>query len=542
MPKEWIDKYRGAFAHGWDRQREITFTRQKELGVIPADAGLTARPDGIPAWDDMPAELKPVLERQMETYAAFLEHADHHIGRVIDAIDEIGLLDDTLIYYITGDNGASPEGTLNGTFNELITVNGFAGAIETPEFLNANLDKWGTPDAYNHYAAGWAWAMDTPFQYTKLVASHWGGTRNGTIVHWPGGIREKGGLRSQFTHVIDIAPTVLEVAGIPEPSTVHGVTQSPYEGTSMAYTFNAPDEPERHDLQYFEMMCNRGIYHKGWSAVTCHRKPWVIEMMPKHLNFDDVWELYDGSTDYSQVNDLSRELPGKLHELQRLWLIEAVKYNVLPLDDRTVERLNPELAGRPQYVTGDRQILYPGMGRLTEASVLNIKNKSFQVTAQLAIADGADGDVKGTIYAQGGSFGGWGLMVHQGATRFVYNLLGVRQFIIDADRPIPDGEHQIRAEFTYDGGGLGKGGNITLYTDGQKVGEGRVEATEPMTFSISETAEVGRELGTPVLPGAEPESTELNAEIKWVELTTGADDHTHLINPEDILHKLLTTQ
>ncbi|MGE5286445.1 MAG: sulfatase-like hydrolase/transferase, partial [Micromonosporaceae bacterium] len=543
VPKEWIDKYRGAFAHGWDRQREITFTRQKELGVIPADAGLTARPDGIPAWDDMPAELKPVLERQMETYAAFLEHADHHIGRVIDAIDEMGLLDDTLIYYITGDNGASPEGTLNGTFNELITVNGFAGAIETPEFLNANLDKWGTPEAYNHYAAGWAWAMDTPFQYTKLVASHWGGTRNGTIVHWPGGIREKGGLRSQFTHVIDIAPTVLEVAGIPEPSTVHGVTQSPYEGTSMAYTFNAPDEPERHDLQYFEMMCNRGIYHKGWSAVTCHRKPWVIEMMPKHLNFDDdVWELYDGSTDYSQVNDLSRELPGKLHELQRLWLIEAVKYNVLPLDDRTVERLNPELAGRPQYVTGDRQILYPGMGRLTEASVLNIKNKSFQVTAQLVIADGADGGVKGTICAQGGSFGGWGLMVHQGATRFVYNLLGVRQFIIDADRPIPGGEHQIRAEFTYDGGGLGKGGNITLYTDGQKVGEGRVEATQPMTFSISETAEVGRELGTPVLPGAEPKSTELNAEIKWVELTTGADDHTHLINPEDILHKLLTTQ
>ena len=540
VPKEWIDRYRGNFAHGWDRQREITFARQKEIGVIPHDAGLTPRPDGMPAWNDMPPELIPVLERQMETYAAFLEHTDHHVGRVIDAIAELGLLDDTLIFYIIGDNGASPEGTLNGTFNEWITLNGLGDVIETPEFLNANLDKWGSPEAYNHYAAGWAWAMDAPFQYTKQVASHWGGTRNGAIVHWPAGIREKGGLRAQFCHVIDVAPTVLELAGLPEPATVHGVTQSPYEGTSMVYTFDGPNQPERHDLQYFEMMGNRGIYYKGWSAVTCHRKPWVVAMgMAQPAFDDDVWELYDGGKDYSQVNDLSRQMPDKLHELQRLWLIEAVKYNVLPLDDRTVERFNPELAGRPEYVTGDRQTLFPGMKRLTESSVLNIKNKSFQITAQLVVADGT---AEGTIYAQGGSFGGWGLMMHQGAPRFVYNLLGVRQFVIDADRPVPAGEHQVRAEFAYDGGGLAKGGSVTLYTDGHKVGEGRVDATEPVLFTASETAEVGRELGTPVLPGVQPDSTELNAGINWVELTAGDDDHSHLIEPDDIIRMLLTKQ
>ena len=298
VPSEWIERYKGKFAHGWDRQREISFARQKELGVIPQDAELTDRPQGLPSWDEQDEKLKPVLERQMETYAAFLSHADHHIGRVVDSIEELGLLEDTLIYYIIGDNGASPEGTLKGTFNEFIPLNGLGDVIETPEFLESRIDQWGTPQAYNHYAAPWAWAMDTPFQWTKQVASHWGGTRNGTIVHWPKGIEEKGGLRSQFTHVIDVAPTVLEVAGIPEPSTVNGVTQSPYEGTSMVYSFNAPDEPERHDLQYFEMMGNRGIYHQGWSAVTCHRKPWLIAAGTKMVAFDDdTWELYDGSSD-----------------------------------------------------------------------------------------------------------------------------------------------------------------------------------------------------------------------------------------------------
>ena len=299
VPKEWADRYRGQFDDGWDAQRERTFARQKELGVIPADAELTARHDEIPSWDDMPDELKPVLARQMEVYAGFLEHTDHHVGRLIDAIDALGVLEDTIVYYIIGDNGASAEGTLNGAFNEMANFNGMA-ALETPEFMISKMDEFGSAASYNHYSVGWAWAMDTPFQWTKQVASHWGGTRNGTIVHWPHGIDEPGGLRSQFTHVIDVAPTILEAAGLPEPTMVNGVLQSPMEGTSMLYTFNEPDIPERHDLQYFEMFGNRGIYHRGWSAVTKHRIPWVMVGDVPPLD-DDVWELYDGNSDYSQA-------------------------------------------------------------------------------------------------------------------------------------------------------------------------------------------------------------------------------------------------
>jgi arylsulfatase A-like enzyme len=293
VPTEWADKYRGQFAEGWDVQRERTFARQKELGVIPADAELTPRHAEIPAWEEMPAELKPVLEREMEVYAGFLEHVDHHVGRLVDAIDDLGVLGDTVVYYIVGDNGASAEGTLNGAFNEMANFNGMA-ALETPEFMVSKMDEFGSPSSYNHYAVGWAWAMDTPFQWTKQVASHWGGTRNGAIVHWPNGFDERGGLRSQFTHVIDVAPTVLEAAGLPEPTMVNGVQQSPMEGTSMLYTFTGADAPERHDLQYFEMFGNRGIYFRGWSAVTKHRTPWVLVGALPPFD-DDLWELYDGA-------------------------------------------------------------------------------------------------------------------------------------------------------------------------------------------------------------------------------------------------------
>ena len=540
VPRAWIERYRGRFGHGWDRQREITLARQKELGVIPAGAGLTKRHGEIPAWDDMPDELKQVLERQMETYAAYMSHTDHCTGRVLDAITELGILDDTLIFCIIGDNGASAEGSLNGTFNEFICLNGMGEVIETPAFLAERIDQWGGTGAYNHYAVGWAWAMDTPFQWTKQVASHWGGTRTGTIVHYPRGITEKGGLRSQFCHVIDVAPTVLELAGIPEPSMVNGVTQSPYEGTSLAYTFQSPDAPERHDLQYFEMAGNRGIYHKGWSAVTKHRTPWKLAAGTPQIPFDeDVWELYDGSTDFSQARDLAKEQPEKLAELQRLWLIEAAKYNVIPLDDRLVERLLPEVAGRPAIVHGDRQVFYPGEQRISEASVLNIKNRSFSVTAQLVVPDGG---AVGTVIAQGQKFGGWGLQMHQGKARFVYNLFGVRVFVVDADHAAPPGEHQVRAEFAYDGGGFGKGGTVTLYYDGEKTGEGRVDVTQPMIFSATEGLDIGKELGTPVLPDADIDSTVFNGEIKWVEMSVAQDDHSHLIDPEDLLHVLMTKQ
>ena len=540
VPSEWIERYKGKFAHGWDRQRELTFARQKQLGVIPAEAELTKRHDEIPVWEEMPEELKPVLERQMETYAAFLTHTDHHVGRLIDALEELAVLDNTLVFCIIGDNGASAEGSLNGAFNELIHLNGMGEVVETPEFLTARIDQWGSPEAYNHYAVGWAWAMDAPFQWTKQVASHWGGTRNGTIVHWPAGISEQGGLRSQFCHVIDVAPTVLEVAGIPEPTTVNGVTQSPYEGTSMAYTFDAPDEPERHDLQYFEMFGNRGIYHRGWSAVTKHRTPWKLAIGTKTVPFEeDLWELYDGSTDYSQANDLAGEQPDKLHELRELWLAEARKYNVLPLDDRAVERLSAELAGRPSIAKGTRQIFYPGMARISEASVLDVKNKSFQVTAQLVVPEGGAG---GTIVAQGGAYGGWGLLLHEGAARFVYNLFGVNVFVTDATEAVEPGEHQVRAEFAYAGGGYAKGGEVTLYYDGEQVGEGKVLVTQPMAFSATEGLEIGRELGTTVLPRSRPETTVFTGEIKWVELSVGEDDHGHLIEPEDRLQLLMSQQ
>jgi arylsulfatase len=538
VPKEWIDKYKGKFAHGWDRQRELTFAKQKELGVIPADAGLTRRHDEIPAWDDMDEQLKPVLEREMEIYAAFLEHTDHHCGRVIDAIEELGVLDDTLIYVIVGDNGASAEGTLQGSFNEMINFNAM-GALETPEFLAERLEKLGGPESYNHYAVGWAWAMDTPFQWTKQVASHWGGTRNGTIVHWPKGIEGTGELRSQFCHVIDIAPTVLEAAGIPEPAMVNGVTQSPMEGTSMLYTFDGPEAAERHDLQYFEMFGNRGVYFQGWSAVTKHRTPWELGAAKLPAFDDDVWELYDGRTDYSQAHDLSRKDPQRLHELQRLWLIEATKYNAIPIDDRTGERLNPEIAGRPQLISGDTQVFYPGMTRLSESSVLSIKNKSFSVTAEVVVPDeGADG----TIIAQGGAIGGWSFYTKDGGARFAYNLLGIQTFTAEAGAPLPPGVHQVRVEFAYDGGGYGKGGTASLYYDGEKVGEGRVDVTQPFIFSADEGLDIGCETGTAVAPECDVKSSAFTGEINWVELKVGEDDHSHLLDPEEHINLLMGRQ
>ncbi|MFF1633836.1 sulfatase-like hydrolase/transferase [Leifsonia sp. NPDC058248] len=529
VPKEWADKYAGRFADGWDAQREKTFARQKELGIIPADAELTARHTEIPAWDDMPDDLKPVLEREMEVYAGFMEHTDHHIGRVIDTISDLGILDNTIIYYIIGDNGASAEGTLNGAFNEMANFNGMA-ALETPEYLRSKLDEFGSPTSYNHYAVGWAWAMDAPFQWTKQVASHWGGTRNGTIVHWPDGIAEKGGRRTQFTHVIDVAPTILEAAGLPEPTMVNGVQQSPIEGTSMLYTFNDQAADERHDLQYFEMFGNRGIYHKGWSAVTKHRTPWVMMGGVIPAFDDDVWELYDGTTDYSQARDLAAEQPETLHRLQRLWLIEAAKYNVLPIDDRGAERLNPELAGRPTLIRGNSQLLFAGMGRLSENSVVSIKNKSFSITAEIVVPEGG---ADGVIIAQGGRFGGWSLYTTGGRAKFVYNVLGIQEFPIEASEPIPAGTHQVRAEFAYDGGGLAKGGDVTLYYDGEKAGSGRVGATQAMIFSADETTDVGYESGTAVASDYTPKTSRFTGRINWVQIDLGVDDNDHFIDPEE---------
>jgi arylsulfatase A-like enzyme len=537
---EWSDKYKGRFDGGWDALREQTLARQKELGVVPADAQLTARPEEIPAWDDMPDDLKAVLARQMEVYAGFLEHIDHEIGRVIDTLVDLGILEDTLVYYIIGDNGASAEGTVNGTFNELLTLNG-ASALETVDFMAARIDKFGTPEAYNHFAVGWAHAMDTPYQWTKQVASHWGGTRNGTIVHWPNGFSARGEIRSQFHHVIDVAPTVLEAAGIPEPLSVHGVQQMPLQGVSMAYSFHAADAPERHDLQYFEMFVNRGIYHQGWTAVTRHSTPWIMDPEPSAID-DDVWELY-APDDWTQAHDIAAQEPKKLAELQRLFLIEAVKHDVLPLDDRRVERFNSDLAGRPQLIRGNSQLLFGGMRRLSENSVVVVKNRSHAVTAQLVVPrEGA----RGVIVSQGGTFGGWSLYAKAGRPAYCYNLFGLRRFKIDGDGngALTPGEHQVRMEFDYDGGGLAKGGTVSLYVDGGKVGEGRVDATEPMAFSADETLDVGADTATPVSDDYGPRDSEFTGTVQWVQIDLGEDaaDADHMITAEERLRVAMARQ
>ncbi len=538
VPAEWIEKYRGQFSHGWDVQRERTIERQKELGVIPADTELTARHEEITAWDDMPAELKPVLERQMEVYAGFLEHTDHQVGRLVDTIEDLGILDNTIIYYIVGDNGASAEGTMNGAFNEMANFNGMA-ALETPEFLVSKMDELGSPSSYNHFSVGWAWAMNSPLQWTKQVASHWGGTRNGTIVHWPAGIEESGGLRSQFTHVIDVAPTILEAAGLPEPAIVNGVGQAPIEGISMLYSFNDGSADERHDLQYFEMFGNRGVYHKGWSAVTKHKVPWVMVGGNLPAFDDDVWELYDGREDYSQARNLAAEQPEMLATLQRLWLIEATKYNVLPLDDRSSERFVPEMAGRPTLIRGNSQLFFAGMGRLSESSVVNMKNKSFSVTAEVEVPEeGAEG----VIIAQGGRFGGWAVYFKDGKAKFAYNVLGIHEFIAEADAPLSAGTHQVRMEFAYDGGGLAKGGDVFLFYDGTEAGKGRAEATQPLIFSADETTDIGYESGTTVTSDYPAQSNGFTGKIHWVQLDVGTDDNDHFIDPEERLRIAMARQ
>ena len=538
VPAEWSAKYKGKFDQGWDKVREETLARQKELGVVPEDAELTERPDEVPAWDETPDDMKPIFARQMEVYAGFMEHTDHHTGRLLDALADLEILDGTLVYLIIGDNGASAEGTPNGCFNEITVLNG-ASALETVDFMTSRIDDFGTPKAYNHYAVGWAHAMDTPYQWTKQVASHWGGTRNGTIVHWPEQIKSKGEVRSQFHHVIDVAVTVLDAAGLPEPTFVHGIQQMPLHGTSMAPSFDDAASPERRETQYFEMFCNRGIYHQGWTAVTRHSTPWVMGTELPPLS-EDVWELY-APDDWTQAHDLAAEQPEKLAELQTLFILEAGKYNVFPLDDRRAERFNADLAGRPQLVRGNRQILFGGMRRLTENSVVVTKNKSFALTAEIEVPErGAEG----VIIAQGGAFGGFSLYAKDGKPAFCYNLFGLQRFKVYGEESLAPGEHQVRLEFAYDGGGLGKGGTATLYADGTKVGEGRVDATVPMLFSADETTDLGSDSATPVSDDHGPAETEFTGRVKWVEIDLGedADDADHLITPEERLRVAMARQ
>ncbi len=494
VPKEWADKYKGQYDKGWDQVRAETLERQKKLGVIPAGTKLADRPKDIKAWDALPEDQRRLFARQAEVFSGFLEQTDSEIGRFAKAIEDIGQMDNTLFIYIAGDNGTSAEGGFVGMYNEMTYFNGVAEKVED---LIPLIDKWGGPETFPHMSAGWAVAFDTPFTWTKQVASDFGGTRNGMVIHWPKGIKQPGGLRSQFSHVIDIAPTILEAAGLPEPKTVNGVVQTPIEGTSLLYAFNDAKAPERHTTQYFEMFGNRAIYSDGWMARTIHRAPWETTNLRPLTT--DVWDLYNVKEDFSLTNNLAAQQPAKLKELQALFMKEAEKYHVLPIDDRTIERMNPAQAGRPDLL-GDRTslTLYPGMQGMMENTFMNIKNRSSKITAELDIpTSGANG----AILSQGGRFGGWSLFMKDGKPTYTYNFLGLARYSVTAPQALPTGHATVVLDFAYDGGGPGKGGKATLSVNGKPVAEGRIEKTQPNIFSADETADVGIDNQTPVAEG-----------------------------------------
>ena len=458
--------------------------------MIPADTKLTPRPKEIPAWETLSAGQKTVAARLMEAFAAYTAQTDHEVGRVIDEIEAMGIGEDTLIFWEVGDNGASLEGGLYGLYNEML---GLGGIAEDPAYIRAHLDEVGGPKAYNHYPVGWAWAMCTPFQWGKQVASHLGGTRNPLVISWPSRIKDKGGVRDQFHHVIDIAPTILEAANIREPVEVNGVTQKPIEGVSMIDSFANPKAKSPRKTQYFEMFGNRAIYDDGWIATCRHgRLPWENA---GSVDFEkDTWELYKLDEDFSESNDLASRHPQRLRDLQDLFWVEAAKYNVLPLDDRFIERADPSL--RPSLIAGRTHFTYfPGASRIPESSSPNIKNKSHTIEVDLEIPQGR-GD--GTLVAAGGVVGGYALFIKEGKPTYEYNWFTQSRYRVTGPDPLVPGKHSIRVEFKYDGGGLAKGGLVTLLVDGKKVAVGRVEKTIPGRFSADETFDTGLDTGSPV--------------------------------------------
>lgn len=490
-PKEWIAKFKGRFDGGWDRLREQTLARQIKLGVVPRGTRLTPRPREIPAWDSLSADEKRLFARQMETFAGFAAHTDHEIGRLVEAVRELGEIDNTLIVYIAGDNGASAEGGPSGSYNELLALNGIVSDVASQL---PHLDEWGSPSTFPHYAVGWAHAGNTPFQWTKQVASHFGGTRNAVVMHWPDRIKKKGGLRSQFHHVIDIAPTILEAANLPEPASVNGTAQRPMDGVSMLYTFDDPKAADRRTTQYFEMFGNRAIYHEGWVAATRHSIPWLMVPLPP---FDqDRWELYQVEKDFSQSKDLAARHPEKLKQLQARFVEEALANHVFPLDDRRSERFNAAIAGRPDLMGSRTSLtLYEGMTGISENAFLNVKGRSHQLTAEIDVpATGAEG----VIIAQAGRFGGWSLYMKGGRVHHVYNYGGLERTVVSTSKPLAPGRHTIAYDFAYDGGPPGSGGTSRLAVDGRAVGEVHVPRTMPFAYSADEGVDVGRDNETPV--------------------------------------------
>ena len=493
-PKDWIEQFKGKFDMGWDKYREETFARQKKLGVVPQDAKLTIRSPGLPAWDLLNADQKRLYARMMEVFAAYGAHVDYHMGRVVDAVKNLPGADNTIFIYIAGDNGSSAEGGIEGSINENLFFNGFPEKWE--ENLKA-IDDLGGPKYFNHFPSAWAHAMDTPFQWTKQVASHFGGTRNPMIVSWPGHINDRGGLRGQFIHVIDIVPTLYELIGIMPPLMLNGVEQKPIEGISFAYTFNDSTAKSRRTTQYFELGVNRGIYHNGWMASAVSFPPW----QPNRSGFDpdkQKWELYNIEQDFSQVDDLASANPQKLRELQDLWWVEAARYNVLPLDWRAVERLNAELMGRPS-LGGNRRMYtyYPGQVGLPNDAAPRILNKSWTLTADIDVPESG---AEGMIVTHGGLVGGYGLYVRDGKPTFVYNYLALDRFTMTSQQPLPKGKAQLKLDFAYKGaaGERGKGAALTMSVNGAKVAEGQLPRTIPLQISLNEGLDIGMDVGSPV--------------------------------------------
>ncbi|MFO0806896.1 MAG: arylsulfatase [Gemmataceae bacterium] len=489
--KEWIDKYKGKFDGGWDKLREEIFERQKAMGVIPKDTKLNPRAPGIAAWDTLDADHKKLYARMMEIYAGFLEQTDYNVGRVIDGIEKTGQLDNTIVIYIAGDNGASAEGTAQGLMNEMTYFN---GALEDIGTMLKKIDDLGTWKSYNHYPIGWAHTLCTPFQWTKQIASHYGGTRNGMAISWPKGIAARNELRTQWHHIIDIVPTLYEVCGITQPASVNGVSQKPIEGVSMAYSFGDAKTKSRRSTQYFEMFANRAIYHDGWVACTTPPlPPWDIGDSPLDAIEGYKWELYHTDADFSQSENLAAKNPEKLKELQILFYAEAAKHNVLPIDKDRAYRFDTAI--RPSLTRGRKSFTYfEGMTRIPEGASPDVKNRSWSLTAEVDVKAGASG----MIATFGGLFAGWGLYCEKGKPVFHYNFLDVAHYEIAGKDALPAGKHTLKMDFLYDGGGPGKGGTATLFVDGKEVAKGRVERTVPRRFSVDEGLDIGEDTGTPL--------------------------------------------
>ncbi|MCX6245999.1 MAG: arylsulfatase [Bacteroidetes bacterium] len=490
VAKEWAEKYKGKFDQGWDKLREMTLERQKKMGIVPQNTKLAPKPADIKDWDKLSADEKKLFSRQMEVYAGFAEQTDYESGRLISAIRDLGVMDNTIIIFIAGDNGASAEGQMNGMYSEMTY---FSGVPETVPDMLKHYDDWGLPSTYPHFSAGWAVALDAPFSYTKQVASDFGGTRNGMIIQWPAGIKAKGEIRSQFGHVIDIAPTIYEIAKIPAPKMVNGIQQDPVEGTSLAYTFPDAGAKEKHTVQYFEMLGNRGVYQDGWFARTIHRPAWLLK--PLHTLLEDKWELYNTNEDFSLANDLAAQNPDKLKSMQELFMKEAEKYHVLPLDDRLLERTNAALMGRPT-VMGDRKTLTLGEGMkgMGVDIFIDLRNTSYTITADVEVKDNGNG----VIVCQGGRFGGLSFYMKNGKPVFTYNYLGMESTDIVANEALKPGRYTLVYDFQYDGVGAGKGGTGIITVDGKKAAESKIAHTQPGIFSVDDLADVGVDEGTHV--------------------------------------------